>query len=318
MKASKVFLALVLIAILFVPCLSRAVTVIPPLLENIVAEKGKTYNGKFSIRNETDAAHTYYLIAQNFSAEGEEGVPGFSEEGENIGLASWIEYESPQITLNVGETKEVKFKINVPKDAEPGGHYAAIFTSTRPPEEASKVGLGERVGVLLLVTVPGNIKENAELVEFSLASGKKVYNRPPVEFLIRIKNTGNVHFKPLGNITIDGWAGEKAKISANPVRGNVLPKSVRALHPIWKGPEQKGGFMEELKNEWNNFGFGRYNAHLEMEWGTKGEKFISNVKFWLFPWRVLLVGALIVIILIVLIRRYNKAIVKKAQKKTKK
>ncbi len=221
------------------------------------------------------------------------------------------------MTLMPGDTRDVNFTIKAPKDAEPGGHYAAIFTSTSPPEE-QQIGLGEKTGVILLVTVPGDIREKAELLEFSLASGKKLYNRPPVEFLVRIKNTGNIHFKPKGRISINGWAGEKENINANPIGGNVLPNSVRAYHPLWEGPEETGGFMEELKNEWNNFGFGRYNAHLEMDWGTKGEKFISNVKFWVFPWRVLLIGLIVVVIVLLILRRYNKAIVKRAQKKSKK
>ena len=220
------------------------------------------------------------------------------------------------LSIFSGSRKDIKFRINVPKDAEPGGHYAAIFATTQPPEE--DVGLGENTGVLLLVTVPGDIRENAELLEFSLASGKKVYNRPPVEFLVRIKNEGNVHFKPLGEITINGWAGEKTAVPANPKRGNVLPKSIRAFHPLWEGAVEKGGFMQELKNEWKYFGFGRYNAHLDMVWGSGDERFVGNVKFWVIPWRLIIVGLIVLIIILLLIRGYNKAIVKKAQKKTKK
>jgi len=302
-----------------VPLGGNAVTVIPPILEGIKAEPGKTYEGKFQIHNGTDAPHIYYFIAQNFGPSDEEGTPGIeSEEESQLGLASWIEYESDQLMVAVGETQTVRFKINVPNDAEPGGHYAAIFTSTSPPEEVKKIGLGERTGVLLLVTVPGEIREKSELVEFSLAAGKKMYNRPPVEFLLRVKNDGNIHFKPLGDITINGWGGEKAKIEANPKRGNILPQSIRAFHPVWKAVDLKeGGFMAELKNEWNNFGFGRYNAHLEMVWGSNDEKIISNIKFWVFPWRVLLVVLIILIIILLLIRSYNKAIRRGVQKKKK-
>jgi len=318
MKVFKVFLALALVAALFVPSLTKAVTVMPPILEDIIAEPGKTYRGEYKIRNETDSVHTYYFIAQNIAAEGEEGQSKiFTEEDSMIGLSGWIQYDVAQMTVEPGETRDVNFNINVPSDAEPGGHYAAIFTSTTPPT-GEQVALGEKTGVILLVTVPGDIRENADLIEYSLASGKKVYNRPPVEFLVRIKNTGNVHFKPLGDITINGWGGDKAKLDANPVKGNVLPKSIRAFHPIWAGPAEKGGFMQELKNEWNDFAFGRYNAHLEMDWGTKDQKFISNIKFWVIPWRVLLVCLIILIILLLILRGYNKAIVKKASKKAKK
>ncbi|MFZ5365020.1 MAG: hypothetical protein ACOZBH_02365 [Patescibacteria group bacterium] len=316
MKTLKVFLVILLSVMFMSPGLGQALTVIPPVLDSIDAEPGKTYQGSYELFNETDVAQTYYFKAHNFVARGEEGESDLlTDEDQQIGLASWVKLDEPQLVLVGGDRKKVNFKIDVPADAEPGGHYAAIFATTQPPSE--DVGLGENTGVLLLVTVPGDIRENAELVEFSLASGKKVYNRPPVEFLIRIKNNGNVHFKPLGDISISGWAGEKVKVDANPKRGNVLPKSIRALHPVWAGPAERGGFMQELKNEWHNFAFGRYNAHLEMEWGSNNEKFIGNVAFWVFPWRVMLVGLIILVLLILLIRGYNKAIIKKAQKQNK-
>jgi len=315
MKALKGFLLIVLATLLIAPSIGQAVTVMPPILEDINLNPGESFKGSFKIRNETDSAHTYYLNAQNIAAVGEEGESTiFSEEESQIDLSSWIQFEMPQLVLNVGETADVNFTINPPIDAEPGGHYASIFTSTTPTT-GEQIGLGEKTGVILLVTVSGDIRERAELVEYSISSGKTLYNRPPVEFLVRIKNFGNVHFKPKGEIAMNGWLGEKAKISANPVGGNVLPNSIRALHPVWKGPAERGGFMEELKNEWNNFAFGRYNAHLEMEWGTNKEKMIGNVKFWVIPWRVLLVGLLGVIIILLLIRGYNKSIVKRAQKK---
>jgi len=316
MKFIKIFLITILTLGLFLPLHGKAVTVIPPIIENVNLEPGKTYEGKFTVRNETDIPETFYFSAVNFSAKGEEGEAAFStEEDSKIGLASWIEFDVPQMVVMDGETKEVEFVIHVPKDAEPGGHYAIMFTSSDPPHLTEGVGLAAKTGILMLAKAPGDIKELAELIEFSLASGKKVYNRPPVEFLIRIKNDGNIHFKPLGNITINGWAGEKTKVNSNPFNGNVLPNSIRALHPEWKGPEKAEGFWGELKNEWNHFGFGRYNAHLEMDWNSEGEKFIGNLKFWIIPWRILLVGLIILIILILFVRRYNKLIVKRAQKK---
>lgn len=314
MKVFKAFVAIILGVLFVLPSAGNALTVIPPILENIEAEPGKIYSSSYELYNETEVAQTYYLIAHNFIAMGEEGQSDImTEKDQQIGLSSWIKFGETQLLLLGGERKRVSFTIEVPVDAEPGGHYAAIFATTQPP--SGEVSLGENTGVLLLVKVPGDIRENAELVEYSLASGKKVYNRPPVEFLIRIRNDGNVHFKPLGDISINGWGGEKAIVNANPLLGNILPKSIRALHPVWKGPAEKGGFMEELKNEWNNFAFGRYNAHLEMEWGTNKEKMIDNVKFWVIPWRVLLVGLLVLIIILLLIRGYNKSIVKRAQKK---
>ncbi|HUT22411.1 MAG TPA: hypothetical protein VMX18_03335 [Candidatus Bipolaricaulota bacterium] len=317
----KTFIILGLVSILFFGFVgeSFAVTVMPPVLEGIVVEPGKVYEGSYRIRNETDSPRIYYFMARNFDARGEEGDAGLaSEEDSQMGLASWVEFEFPFMLVMVGETKEINFKIKVPSDAEPGGHYAALFTSTEPPgsEQSGGVGLGENTGVLTLVTVPGNIRQGADLVEFSLASGKKVFNRPPVEFLIRIKNSGNVHFKPIGDISVSGWIGASALIAANPKKGNILPNSIRAFHPIWRGPEERGSFVQELKNEWHNFGFGRYTAHLEMAWqDDPDEKIIGNLKFWIIPWHLMLVGLAILAILYLMLRSYNKAIIKMAQKK---
>ena len=82
---------------------------------------------------------------------------------------------------------------------QPGGHFGAIIVNTEAVQfEQTGPAVVQEVGPLLLVRVPGDITESAEIVEFKSDSG--LYQSGPVEFTTRVRNTGNVHFKPKGTI----------------------------------------------------------------------------------------------------------------------
>jgi hypothetical protein len=125
-----------------------------------------------------------------------------------------------------------------------------------------------------------------------------------------------VSFKDLLYIT-------EAKISGNPVEGNVLPNSVRRFEVVWQGrggpipPKNRGGFFSQAGYEWNNFAFGRYSAKLKLAYGTKGEVATASYAFWVFPWQLLLLLLVILVILFFLvrfiIRRYNNWVIGKAK-----
>ena len=221
-----------------------ALTLSPPLYE-IGAMPGQTLRTGLKIFNETDKAGTFYFEAQNFTAKGEEGDPYFVGEIGKEGLASWIELPEP-IRLEPGELKQVEFTIRVPENADPGGHYAAIFLSTSPPaiEEAGAIGVAARIGSLLLLRIGGEIIEEGRLIEFGLADGKRIFEHLPIDFLVRIENLGTVHIKPAGTIEIRNIFGRKtAEVKVNIAKmpdgkerpvGNILPKSIRKFESSWQ------------------------------------------------------------------------------------
>ena len=105
-----------------------ALTISPPLYE-IGATPGQTLTTSLKVFNETESDSTWYFSTENFTSQGEQGEPKFYAGGTSntFDLASWIIPPRAPITIKSGETRQVEFVIEVPKNAEPGGHYFLQF-----------------------------------------------------------------------------------------------------------------------------------------------------------------------------------------------
>lgn len=310
---------------------ASALTLTPPRYE-FSANPGQKIEEVIKILNETNDTLNIYTSAANFtSKENEEGVPKFLSPGEKENdLAEWIKIEKGPITLSPSERKIIPFVIEIPKDADPGGHYAGIFFSTQPEtKEQGVIGITSKTGALVLLRVSGDIKEQGELTKFELKKEKLFYEHLPIDFVIGFKNLGNVHLKPQGEILITNILGKTSKlIKVNKPKigsgGNILPGDTRHFNISWSknnSDENKEiypkGFFEKLKAQKDNFCFGRYKANLNLNYGS-GKNVNANLFFWIFPWQLILISILIIVLLISLIlfgiKRYNRWIIKMALK----
>ena len=324
MKTKKLYVLLtaLLLGALLVPVASNAVTVSPPIIE-LEAAKGDVINQAIKVRNESNATATYYLSAERFVAGGEAGSPQFVA-GEDVDLVSWIKFPFSNISIPAGQTAEVPFTIAVPNYAGPGGHYAAIFLSTVPPEAkvaGSQVSIASRIGTLVLIKIAGEVKEQAEITEFS--TNAKTYDALPVNFITRVKDSGNVHLKPAGTILIKNmWGSVAAKVAVNETGGNVLPDQIRKFESQWvKDPNAVGAqtFWGKYRQQKENYAFGKYTADLTLSYGTAGKVLIASTSFTVIPWNVIAVNLLCLIIVVVilyfLIKQYNAWLIKKYARK---
>lgn len=291
-----------------------ALTVSPVRIE-LSGNPGTVIKDELILTNEQEGTKTFYSSFENFEATGETGTPSFVPGKE--GLASWVEAVS-SITLGPKEEKKIPYSIAIPQDAEPGGYFAAIFWGTSPPktEQGGQVSIGAKIGVLILLRVNGEIKEEGGILEFSTKDKQRFFSSLPVQFMYRFHNNGGDRIKPEGEITIKNIFGKiLAVLPANKSEGNILPRSIRKFEIIW---EKQGSSKDltGLKQEWNNFAFGRYTAVLNLEYGATGEKAQASFSFFIIPWRLLAIGLLILAALVFLfiigIKRYNKWIIAKA------
>lgn len=296
---------------------ASALTLSPARLE-IAADPGETVTKSFVLVNEQDADLVYYTSAENFEAQGESGTPNFTPSKE--GLASWVSVVD-KVVLKRGQKIEVPFSVKVPKDADAGGHFAAIFLSTVPPAAGGNdVAVGAKVGMLVLLRVNGELKEGGGVLSFGLKGDSKFVTKLPVQFMYRFNNSGNDRVNPVGDIEIRNTVGVKIDtINANPTVGNILPASTRRFEVRW-GEEQalseSAPFFDHVGYEARNFAFGVYSATMNLTFGTTGQS-SSKVYFFVFPWHLMLVVILSLVILLFilrgLIKRYNRWIIKQAQ-----
>ena len=124
-----------------------ALTIIPPKFE-LFGNPGGNLHEDIRVRNESDNPVTYTVLLEDFTTAGEEGQVVL-EEGENVNsysLARWMELSSKEITLQPKEERRFPFIINIPKDAEPGGHYASVLFVTAGGKVEGGASVSNRVG----------------------------------------------------------------------------------------------------------------------------------------------------------------------------
>ncbi|MEO5499085.1 MAG: hypothetical protein ABIR46_01135 [Candidatus Saccharimonadales bacterium] len=296
----------------------QALEIAPPVL-TLSGDPGQTIKSKISIRD----VSTNKLIVQgevnDFVANGEDGTPKILlEDGETspYSMKTWVDPLSV-LNLNPKQIQDLPITIRIPADAAPGGYFSVVrFTATAPELDGTGVSLSASLGALVFMRVNGAAKESMTLEEFKVTTDKglikKVFESTPLTFVQRIKNTGNVHMQPAGQVTITDMFGKKiAAVNVNLPPRNILPGSIRR-------------FEQKLDKSviGNAVLFGRYTANLKVTYGDSKHVLTSKISFWVIPYKLIGFGILgLIVAFFVLrnmIRRYNQSIIKRAQKSTRK
>lgn len=263
---------------------------ISPLTFNFEVEKGGQATGKIIVTNLNNQAIDYQIEAEDFAQVSDEGAPSFGgvAESEDLStLSSWIAF-SGKVTgqLAAKDSIEVNFVINVPKDAEPGGHYAAIFARhvVKTAEGSTELGISPRVGTLILVSVPGVVSNEAEITEFNPPS---FLWRGPVDFSMKVSNTGSVHYDSQGKIIIDPIIGTENEIDMG--THTIIPNNARNYTGTWN----------------KRFPFGYYTVTAQATNGL-GEWVTTKKVVWALPLEIAIPVLLLLIIVILLIKKLKR------------
>lgn len=291
----------------------QGLQVSPPRVELNVKRGQPPYIVDINVMNVTSSTLSYQPVIEDFRAVDETGTPGLMIDeslDETSSLRYWIQ-DMDAFTLKPKESRDLKVVVNVPDDAQPGGHYGAIvFNGTEPAVESNGVGVSANTGVILLVRVDGAVDEDATLASFFASKDgnqSSFFEYGPVDLSTRIENSGSVHVKPFGTITVKDMFGNTVKtIDFNDEGSNVLPNSIRRFDDGYDG-----GFM-----------FGLYTADLALGYGTKGHTIIGSTSFWVIPYRLILAILLALMTLLYVIYRmiklYNKRIEQKVMRRYEK
>lgn len=259
----------------------------PALIEKTL-KQGEEIADQIEVTNTTDEDMLLSIFTNDFTAADEEGsvklINPESQDPKNS-LSKWISLEKKIITLSAKERKKISYKINVPGDAESGGHYAVFFfqpASHQLSQEEKQVSIVGQAGSLLFINVGGNINYSANLLDFDTNQNYYYQFNPKVDFSYRIENLGATHIQPVGEIKITDWLGSiKQTINTNNDGARILPNSVRKFSTVWQ-PE---------------FAIGPYTADLQLNYGN-GITINKNIIFWIIPVRE--ISIIIIIILLVI------------------
>ncbi len=222
-----------------------AITVIPPRLE-VPASPGDTVVEKIRVINQSTTEISYSTIIEDFKSGDEDGSVQYvdeSEESDSFRMAKWISIEPSRFTIAANSERIIQVAIKVPKNAEPGGHFASVIVRRSGTETAGGASVETRIGTLILMRVSGNVTEGLSVESFGPQETYAQYG--PAKFDLRLKNDGNVHLAPRGTIVINNMFGKKvAEIPlSNP---NVLPGAIRKSTTEWAEKNLIGRYTATL------------------------------------------------------------------------
>lgn len=221
----------------------------------------------------------------------------------------WLKFDQTQVDLPKDSSLiSFPYRIELPANAEPGTHMIALVFQTKPPQagdQGVQVSIGTVVVSNIFLKVAGATVDSIDVtfkpgtfanrdtklpIDQRKASFKEehFFQKPPVDFLVTVRNTGNTHQKPDGNIAIqnDLLGGNFEKIPVNSLSKIILPDSERTF---------------EVNSFGQGFMFGKYRAKLTLVYGNPLRDVTTTVSFWIVPVVPISIALGVLLLLIILI-----------------
>jgi len=253
----------ILVSILFIAppdlALSQiSITVVPPLVETSIPAGGLR-----SFRLVVSNLGNRPVDIQGYTCDlklNPDGTPLVLDAGvTSYSCARWIELTEDKFTLDAGSKKVVGATVKVPR-GERGGRYAVILFESLSSgiRKSGNVILGARLGTILMVTIPWTLKKEVEISQIkigeapvsSLDTRQGKISIQPINFIVSLKNTGNVHITSKGSVVIkDGKGRIIDRIPLEAGTGTVFPDGVRDFPGTWSNPRKmvKGKYTAEAR-----------------------------------------------------------------------
>ena len=290
------FLSFVLCSMFYVLHFALAQSTLPltviPSRQELLVDPGEKTAITIKFLNQGETPVSGLLKAADFIVENKEGTPTFlegpTELSPRFAAASWVTLPYDRITIAPKDKVVIQARITVPKDAQPGGRYLAIYFEPGGALGEAGEGLKEaaipvsiRIAGLVYLRVSGPIEESARLVQFT---APKFLEYGPILVTTEILNLGNYHIRPKGTITLTSIFGKKVDQQLLNEE-NIFPDASRI-------------FESKLGEKWM---FGKYKLELTAAYGETGKALTAIIFTWVFPWKIISAVILAVIITILIV-----------------
>lgn len=273
----------------------------------IETDPGFTSHHPIKIRNNGGLPEAIDVLIKKVEINNQDSLT-FTDFDSQDPILPWIILDQNQLYLPPDSWVEIDLAFSPPADAKLGYYFALLFK--RHQEIPAQAGETQVVGAPALISLV-NINSDQAIPQLTLVdfkTTKKWYDYLPVQFELTIKNTGNIHLKPFGNIFIDhDYHQDLAILNLNPVTGYILPGMTRTFTTSWND-----GFPLRVYNpdnphqstiQWNldkitSFRLGKYAATALTAYddGQRDIPLEMTLEFWVIPWQIILVAALVIVL----------------------
>lgn len=259
---------------------------ISPPSQEIEVDPGETITIKSSVRNKSTNSLPIEVRLEDFTAVGDEGQVELTASSP-YSIKSWGDLTPENFELSPGETQEVSATIKIPEDAA-GGRYGSFVFAVKGDSKPGSAAIAQEIASLFLVRISGPVDEKLTLLEFSSPSFSEF---GPIPFSIKVKNTGNVHAKPYGLVSVTDMFGRKVE-DVIIYETNVFPGAERIL----------------TANLNKKFLIGKYNATAIVYYGSEqSDTLTSSLTFFVFPVKIAVGIIAVTVFLFLLRKRFSKA-----------
>ncbi len=287
---------------------------ISPTRTDLIIEAGTTADLNISIKNVTGGDIVAKAYINDFEPDGVTGEPRLITDSSVKSAYSIKDFiiGLDDVPLGIDESKDLTMQIDIPSGASPGAYYGVIRYQAVPVEqvenegEGGQVALTASVGTIVLVEVPGDIKQQIEISDVSAYLDDKsgsFFTKSPNKVGVEINNLGNGFARPFGKVTVKDMSDKEVysyELNNTNPRGVVLPDSTRL-------------FTDSIENISKP---GRYTIEASISYGNGGEVYTVTSTFWYVPVWLLVVLLLVLIgIIIFAIYLYRKYVTKSTKRK---
>ena len=284
---------------------------VAPVSKNLELNPGEVYTDEIVFWNLSSTNDTYKVFVSGF--EQIENQPGtaviLTPEDDALtpySASKWVTVEKDFITLESNKNTKLKYTIEVPQDITDGEYTVEIFLISESNfQQAGTAAFASLAsGTPIFIKIGDEFVENAELLKF--VSDKKMYDEIVVTFNSRIKNLGDTHIRPTGEIIVENiFRQEVARIPFNKNTQSLLRDTTGDYEDFWN----QSSYLSPNKA----IAIGPMRASLLVTYRSSQPGFAvlnGETTFWIIPWKIII--AILIIIILAIIISTNK---KRASKK---
>ena len=272
-----------------------ALSLYPPLLE-VTIQPGRSITQVYQLSNqgETDMILNSRLVP--FTPSNEIGGVLLREQ-ETSEAQPWISFQNADLALGQSFVLKAKgeqqlvLKIKVPEQATEDDYYLTLllFSQSESNHQQNSVQSQIKIGSHLLLTLSqtGEPPKKAQVEDFKIqnawfriGSWQFIDSFTNPLFILRLKNLGRSLFKPMGNLTVSGFSGQKYLLDLLPE--NILVNSTRQT--LCFSADKNQPLPCRLNLGWKNkFLIGSYQVTVTFGLNKVSEEYRQTFNFFAFP-----------------------------------
>jgi len=267
------FIAFLLVPVLPICAQGPVAITISPLKSFFSIEPGQKTQGSIFISNPSTKKLRVKPRVVSFETIDDQGTLQINE-GD---FSDYIRLPVSVFELEADQKREIKFEVIAPQNAN-GGQYLSVLFATDVIEDGAGSFFSGEVGSLVFLEILGELKREIKIKNFDVDPIN--WKKPKIK--VTLKNTGNTHLAPFGEMKIYNW--RQKQIDLIPFYfPEILPGKERTVE------------YEVYKNL-----LGKYTAELNLindGWDLVTEK----RQFWVFdkgPMVIVLCGLVVLIFII--------------------